>query len=187
MASIRLFTFPAMLFLFCFIALAPARADFYKYRDAGGTVNITNDFNKVPPQYRSKVKIVKEEGSAPAPAPAALPRDTAGSGKADAPAAEPAAQNEGWLGRHMPLLKVAAVIGGLFCAALFLGKVVGSLLPNVVGKVIRIALLLGVGVFVFKSYSERVVDLFSRLKAETGSLQKAVDKSDERIRKQVDQ
>jgi hypothetical protein len=168
---------------------APSRADFYKYKDASGTICITNELDKVPPQFRSRVKIVKEGGSAPAPLPpaSAFTQEAQGSAKPEAqPAPVPAAQNEGWLARQMPLLKAIGVVAGLLFGALFVGKLVGSLLPNAAGTLIRLALLLGVGVFIFKSYSEQIANAFTKVKSESDIAQKAVDKRSERIQKQVD-
>jgi hypothetical protein len=160
-------------------------ATFYKYRDSRGTVCITNECNKVPRQYRSRVKIIRED--APAPPPTAARQDAPGAVEQDAPPdTQPVAKQEGWLARQWPLLKILGLIGGLCWLALVVGRFVSALLPTMLGKVVRIAFFLGIGVFIFKSYSERVVNAFTRLTSETATVQKAVDKSVERMQYEVD-
>jgi hypothetical protein len=132
------------------------------------------------------VKIAKEGDSAPALAPAVAPQEPQGAVKQEAPLTPPIAANDGWLARQMPFLKVGAIIGGLLFAAMYIGKLVGSMLPSGVATLIRICLVLGVGVFIFKSYSAQVAEAFAKIKSESDVAQKAVDKRSERIQKQVD-
>lgn len=181
-----LITVATVFFSSLFIFPTLSRADFYKYKDANGTISITNELDKVPPRYRSRVKVVKE--GIPAPAPGAAPQEAPAAAKQDAqPAASPpVAAKEGWLARQMPLLKVGAVLGALLFAVLFVGRLVGSLLPRAAATIIRIGLVLGVGIFIFKSYSEQIADAFAKVKGEADVAQKAVDKRSERIQKQVD-
>jgi hypothetical protein len=52
----------SVLILFLFFLLIPliASADFYKYLDESGGVNVTNDYNSVPERYRAGVTVVSE-------------------------------------------------------------------------------------------------------------------------------
>jgi len=188
----QLFSVMLVLFSLVIILPVPSHADFYKYKAANGTIAITNELDKVPPQYRSRVKVIKEGAPttpvpAPAPAPITAPQETQGAAKQDvAPTTPPVAAKEGWLARQMPFIKVGAIIGTLLFAVMFIGRLVGSLLPGPVATVIRIGLVLGVGLFIFKSYSAQVVDAFAKIKSESDVAQKAVDKRSERIQKQTD-
>ncbi len=47
-------------FLFLLILPLPVSAEIYKWVDAKGTVNFTEDIGKVPPNYRNKVKIIDD-------------------------------------------------------------------------------------------------------------------------------
>lgn len=51
------FLIAAMLFSFP----RDVRAEFYRYKDAGGTIVITNRLEDVPKKYRNKVKVIWDE------------------------------------------------------------------------------------------------------------------------------
>lgn len=161
-------------------------ADFYKYRDAAGNYCITDNLNNVPPQFRSRVKIIKDGNASSTPVSSIATSETPLISK-DVVSALPELKHDGWLTRQLPMLKVITIILGFFFAALLLCRLIGLLLPNLVGKVISIAIGIAVVVFIFKTYSERVAEAFTKLKTETNNVQKAVDKNAERIQKQADQ
>jgi hypothetical protein len=45
------------------VASSPAGAEFYKWTDERGQVNVTDDYYKVPPKYRGKVEVKRLEDS----------------------------------------------------------------------------------------------------------------------------
>ncbi len=89
-----------------------------------------------------------------------------------------------WIERQVPLLKVAALITMFVAFAVVAGKLISSLVPRLLGVVIRIALFVGVVVYIFNAYSEKVAGAFAVLKSEKDVVQKAVDKRSEMIEKQ---
>lgn len=113
---------------------------------------------------------------------------------APAPAAEqkgatppPAAgKNNSWLSRQLPLLKVGAIIALLITAAVYAGRLVSAVAPRGLAIIIRVAIFAALSVYIFKGFSEKVVDAFARIKEESAVAQKAVDKRSEKIQQQAE-
>jgi len=186
-----------------------ATADFYKYVDDSGTENVTNDFSSIPEKYRSGMTVIKDSdlkkkhgtadrqpdgldkkrrpggnlqtGAQPAPA-TKLPLNIKSEQVADNPASQ---QPPGWFDRQLPILKLAATLAFFITAAIFAGKLSSAFLPRTLGLVIKIALFVGVIVYVFNGYAKKISDTFATLKSESDVVQKAVDKRSEQIEKQT--
>lgn len=194
-----------------FLAIIPfnATADFYKYVDDSGTENVTNDISSIPEKYRSGMKVIKDsdlqkkrgssdrqpEGinnkrrpsgnrqteteSAPV---TKSPANIQGEQVADKPVMQ---QNPGWLDRQLPMLKLGVTIAFFIAIAIFTGKILSAMLPRTLGLVIKIALFVGIIVYVFNGYAKKISDSFAALKSESDVVQKAVDKRSEQIEKQT--
>lgn len=206
------------IYLLVFVmSLVPASvfADFYRYQDDSGGVNVTNDFKSVPERYRNSVTVVKDSDLAKkqkerdknarserAAAEQQLQRNTKSQISS---AAEPSTvatpsndknktgnatenpnpnKNLSWMQKQLPLLKISALIALFIAAAVVAGKLISNFVPKSLSIIIKIALFLGVIVYVFNAYSEKVAKAFAVLKSETEVVQKAVDKRTERIEKQ---
>ena len=187
-----------------------AAADFYKYYDESGSVNITNDYKSIPEKYRVNVIVVKEkeleerakkrerqersdsgassqkqranpQTSAPIQS---LPVETAsGATSTKAELATSSTQPNGWLDRQLPLLKIIGLIALMVTAFVVIGRLVSSFAPRPLAIIIRIAMLAAMMSFLVKGYSEKISDAFSRIKDEANVAQKAVDKRSDKIQK----
>ena len=142
-----------------------ALADFYKYTDTGGAINITNKLESVPQKYRSRVKVVRDEALSkqdpgarrqqppePAQEESGISRETA------APAPAPAPQ-----GKFAQLAALHSWFKPLCCLAAFLAAFLlviklASLVPSApLSKLIYLCFFLGVFVFLYQAYVEHVV------------------------------
>ena len=56
---------PFILFIFIFIFVTSASATVYKWVDKNGAVNFSDDYSKVPPDYRNKVEELNAAGTGP--------------------------------------------------------------------------------------------------------------------------
>jgi hypothetical protein len=155
-----------------------AHADFYKYTDNTGAVCISNTLDAVPKQYRSTMKVVRDDSlekkdpgarrsSPPAasPSPAGQPQKTAPSSgsmpsepqqkdvtsETSSPAGAGTPASQPW---RQPLMYGGALV------ALFLvvRKVVASISSPQLSRVIYLAFFLGVFAFGFKLYADHVVN-----------------------------
>lgn len=159
--------------------LTPAlsKADYYKYTDSRGTVNITNKLESVPARYRSTMKVVREEKKK---APAAGPQGTAGAEPQAAPALEQQAAPEPeqkpessfarLCGRFVWLKPLLYVIGAV--ASFVVVIKVASMLGPMLSKVIYLSFFLGVFVFLYKAYAEYVVTSSARIKENAVNIMK---------------
>jgi hypothetical protein len=116
--------------------------------------------------------------AAPAPAPAVEQK-----GAMPPPTAD---KNSSWLSRQLPLLKVGAIIALLITAAVYAGRLVSAVAPRGLAIIIRVAIFAALSVFIFKGFSEKVVDAFAKIKEDSGVAQKAVDKRGEKIQQQAE-
>ena len=141
-------------------------ADYYRYTDARGVVHITNKLNAVPAQYRATMKITREE-----------PKKDAGAGQAPA-SSQPSAENQAaqqevpaqapgrfaqLTSRHVwvkPLLVVAS-LAALFLAVL---KLASRLSSPLLSRVICMTFLVGVMVFLYKTYVDYLVEGSMKIK-----------------------
>jgi len=147
----------------------PARADFYSYTDSNGAVCMTNTLSAVPPQYRSGMKVVKEEAPPKQEAP---PRPRKGTTPVQAPQPETAAPPDdppaqpGWQlpGRFAPAtpLLYSGVIVTIF---LVIRRLVQQLSSALLARMIYVGFFLGVFVYAYKSYAEHVVGNYFTVKA----------------------
>lgn len=159
--------------------LTPAlsKADYYKYTDNRGTVNITNKLESVPARYRSTMKVVREEKKK---APAAEPQGTSGAEQQAAPALEQQAAPEPeqkpessftrLCGRFVWLKPLLYVIGAVVSFVMVIK--VASLLGPMLSKVIYLTFFLGVFVFLYKAYAEYVVTSSARIKENAVNIMK---------------
>ena len=164
-------TFLLLPVLFCVTlgSVPTALADYYKYTDASGGVNITNKLDAVPQKYRSRVKVItddtltKKDTGARKAQPAAGQEESSTSqagASASSPAVAPVPAPEGkfaqFSARHAwftPLLYLAGIFV-LLLAVIKLASVVPS--PQL-SKMIYLSFFIGVSVFLYKAYVEHVV------------------------------
>lgn len=174
-----LITLLCLLLSAMFAPVPDAFADYYKYTDSRGVVNMTNKLESVPVKYRSTMKVVREEAPRKDPAagqpqqPASAPAEIAASEQAPAAASEQAsdgkfAQLSARFVWFKPLVYAAAVL------ALFIAITkVTSLLPSPqLAKAIYLAFFLGVFVFLYKSYATHVVESSLKIKEKAVSMMK---------------
>jgi hypothetical protein len=193
---------------------AVASAEFYRYYDENGGVNVTNDYKSIPERYRAGVTVTtdkqlekkvqarerqeRRESGRSAQAQRQAPQQAAPAQSVTTEAAPPAsaAQKESapsatagksnWLSRQLPMLKVMVVIGLLVAGFVVIGRFVSSLAPRSLAIVIKIAMIAAIGVFLTKGFSEKIADAFARIKDESAVAQKAVDKRSEKIQQQAE-
>lgn len=182
-------------------------ADYYKYTDESGSVNVTNNLHNVPAQYRSSATVIKEsdlnnmdrspENKPQSSRPRAVKRSPANVGTSDtttpanekngATADTPSSTTGfGWIDRQLPLLKNIVIIALLLAVVGFAGKIISAYVPRTVGILINMALVIGLIVYVFSVYADKVAKSFALIKTESAVVQKAVDNRPKLIDKQVD-
>lgn len=190
---------------------AVASADFYRYYDENGGVNVTNDYKSIPERYRARV-VVTTDKQLEKQVKARERQDQAGHGAAAqrqrsqqpgqgapvqsaAPEQSPASAarkevppiaDTNWLSRQLPMLKVMGVIGLLMAGFVVVGRVVSSLAPRSLAIVIKIAMIAAIGVFLTKGFSGKITEAFARIKEGSAVAQKAVDKRSEKIQQQAE-
>ena len=141
-----------------------ALADYYKYTDSSGSINITNKLDSVPQKYRARAKVIKDDTLSkqdpgarkqqpePAQEEADAPREVA----APQPAPAPQGKFAELAARYVwfkPLCYLAA-----FMAAFVVVIKLASLVPSgQLSKLIYLSFFLGVFVFLYKAYVEHVV------------------------------
>lgn len=193
-------------FVMNYPAYAPAA--FYKYYDESGGDNITNDYKSIPKRYRANVITITEkelENKSKArdrqqrtemttPVPLQRQRAEQSTPAQNYPPAvslpaeksETVSNNDSWLSRQLPLLKVSGIIVLLIAGVIVAGRVVSSLAPRPLATVIRVAMFAALAVYIFKGFSEKVVEAFGIISAGSKSAQKAVDHRSEKIQKQLE-
>lgn len=189
-------------------------AAFYRYYDESGGVNVTNDVSSIPERYRAnavvvtgkelenKAKLREQQGRAEKSTAAQSPRQKiqnklpvqnitsesvviSAVGQVE-PASAPKKNNESWLSRQLPMLKLMGLIALMVTGVIYAGKLVSAFAPRSLAIIIRVAMLAALAVYIFKGFSGKVVDAFSRIKDESGTAQKVVDTRSERIQKQAE-
>lgn len=182
-----------------------ASAAFYKYYDESGGVNVTNEYKSIPERYRASVMTVTEkelsnktksrerqqipQSSKTLPAQQQSDQNISAQNATQPAAAEKsdtATVSDNWLSRQLPLLKVSAVIALLIAGVVVAGKLISSVAPRPLATIIRVAMFAALSVYIFKGFSAKVVDAFSKISEESKSAQKAVDKRSEKIQKQTE-
>lgn len=163
----------------------PARADFYSYTDKSGAVCMTNSLSAVPPQYRSGMKVVKEEPPPKQESPP-LPRKGTAPGHAplpetavhpDDPPAQPGWQLPGKFAPATPLLYSGVIVA----ISLGIRKLVQQLSSALLARVIYIGFFLGVFVYAYKSYAEHVVDNYFTVKTRILKMYEKANRRDDAV------
>lgn len=207
----------AALLSLAILSLLPAvsSADFYRYYDESGGVNVTNDYKSIPERYRASVTVTtdkqlekkarardRQERSESgrvvqgqrlnqppqaAPAQSVTAESSPSVSTPQKEAAPPVATGKtNWLSRQVPMLKVIGVMALLIAGFIVVGRVASSLAPRSLAIVIKIAMIAAIGVFLTKGFSEKIADAFAKIKEESGVAQKAVDKRSEKIQQQAE-
>ena len=208
--------FRKILLLFGMISAYPvvAFADFYRYYDENGGVNITNDYKSIPERHRASVTVTTDKQLVKK-AQARKRQELSGNGRTgqeqrppqlqsspglsipqESPAvssqtlkeskAPPDKNSSSWLSRQLPLLKVMGIIALLVVGFVVASRLASALAPRSLAIVIKFAMLAAIGVFVTKGFSEKIADAFARIKDESNIAQKAVDKRSEKIQQQAE-
>jgi hypothetical protein len=179
--------------LFAFFCPATTSADIYKYTDSHGVISMTNRLDAVPARYRAKMTVIKDASASkddPAPKAAQPQAPTVDDSALDQPKT---AQSESAPVRKFqelsgaypwfrPLCYVAAVL-----AAFLMVNKISSLLPSpLLGRVIHLAFIVGLVVFLFKSYSDHVAETSHKLKEEAASIVKKSQARQESLSPELD-
>jgi len=153
----------------------PACADYYKYRDNKGIICITNNLNAIPPQYRSTMKVIREDKpgrldrgnqarTAPEvspvvrePAAAGHDRPTATSSQSDSPFAQ--------LLARFPLIKMLIMIAGIVAVSIIIVKLTSMIPSPQLARLINIVFFLGLFVFAYKLYADNLVGNYFTIKS----------------------
>lgn len=162
--------FLQLVLFFCLMAgsVPIALADYYRYTDAGGAVNITNKLDTVPEKYRSSVKVIRDETlskqdpGARKQQPEATPEESGLAKETAAPAtaAVPAAAPQGKLAElsaRFIWFKPLLFLGAILAAFLVVIKISSLVPPGPLSKLIYLTYFFGVGVFLYQAYIEHVV------------------------------
>jgi pyruvate/2-oxoglutarate dehydrogenase complex dihydrolipoamide acyltransferase (E2) component len=149
--------------------LPAAHAELYKYTDAHGVVNMTNNVKAVPTKYRSTMQVVHEEKKEQPAQQAQQSEEAATEAAAPAPAPAPASTFATLSERYVwfkPLLFVAAALVGFLC----LIKATSLIPSRLVGRLVLVAFAAGVFAFLYKEYSESLLEKTRKLKGETAAI-----------------
>jgi len=145
----------------CFAS--PAVADFYKYTDSSGSVNITNTLDAVPQKYRSRVKVVRDEtlqkkdtGAQKQQAPQPAVEENAAPQAAPEPAPVPQGRFAE-LSERYPWFKPLVYVAGIIAALLAVIKVASMVPSPQLSKLIYLGFFIGVFVFLYQAYIQHVV------------------------------
>jgi hypothetical protein len=176
-------TFLQLMLILCVLvgSAQVARADYYKYTDASGAINMTNKLDTVPQKYRSRVKVIHEETlskqdpgarkqlSEPVQEESSTPKVAAAPVAAVAPQGKMAEFSARYIW-FKPLLYLA----GFFAALMVVIKLAALVPSAALSKLIYLSFFLGVGVFVYQAYIAHVVEESIAVKEKAvNSLQKA--------------
>ena len=180
----RFVPFVMLVCLFAFNCALPSSllADYYKYTDGHGVVNISNDLKSVPAKYRSTMKVVREEPKkeqVQRPAvQAEAESEAVAAGREQTKVAAPESQPEEPQGRfselasRFPWLKPLAYLAGIVALFVVMAKLTSKLSSPHLSKVIYISFFMGVMVFLYKNYVEHVVASTAKVKDAAVSMMK---------------
>lgn len=154
--------------LFALHALLPSNlfADYYKYTDKKGVVNITNKLESVPPRYRSTMKVVREapKKETAAPAPNEAPQATEESASASAAEQQPKQGVFTSLSERFPWFKPLVYVVCIVALFVVVAKL-SSLVPSpLLSRLIYVSFFIGVIVFLYKGYVEHVANSSRKIK-----------------------
>lgn len=178
----RLLPFVMLVCLLALDCLLPTGllADYYKYTDGHGVVNISNNLGSVPAKYRTKMKVVREEPkkeqlqAAEVQAPGAQ-AEAAASGREQASVAASESKPESRVAEifsRFPWLKPLAYIAGIVALFVVIVNLTSKLSSPHLSKVIYLSFFLGVMVFLYKNYVEHVVASTTKVKDAAISMMK---------------
>jgi hypothetical protein len=151
-----------------------ACADYYRYTDNRGVICITNNMNAIPSQYRSTMKVIREDkpgrldkGTQPqtpqVSSPVAREPAIAGHDRQSATPSQSDSRFVQFLARF-PLIKLLIIIAGIVAASIIIVKLT-SLIPSPqLARLINIAFFLGLFVFAYKLYAESLVGNYVTVK-----------------------
>jgi len=173
--------FLVMMFFFCvaFKTVPVALADYYKYTDTSGAVNMTNKLDSVPQKYRSRMKVIrddaqtkkdtgtsKQQQSAPPQEESSAPEASS-----TAPAAENAGKFAALTARYV-WFKPLAYLVAILASFLVVVKLTALVPSTQLSKLIYLSFFLGVFVFLYKAYVEHVVTDALAVKEKTITIMK---------------
>jgi hypothetical protein len=145
----------------CFAPVASA--DFYKYTDSSGAVNITNTLEAVPQKYRSRVKVVRDETlkkQDPGAQKQQAPQPAAEESAVPQAVPEPAPVPQGRfaeLSERYTWFKPLVYVAGIIAAFLAVIKVASMVPSPQLSKLIYLSFFIGVFVFLYQAYIQHVV------------------------------
>lgn len=157
-----------------FLQAPHACADYYKYKDNKGVICITNKRNAIPPEYRSTMKVIREDttvrqdgGSQTQtpqegvplvrePAAAGQARQAATTSQSDSPIAQ--------LMARFPLIKLLIIIAGIVAASVIIMKLTSLIPSSQLARLINIVFFLGLFVFAYKLYADSLVGNYFTIK-----------------------
>jgi len=145
---------------FIFVPCTVAFADYYKYTDASGAVNITNKLESVPQKYRSRVKVITDEKlnqkdlGARKAVPESVQEDAAPAKEEAAPAPRGKFAE---LGERFAWFKPLVYLAGVFAALLVVIKIAALVPSAMLARLIYLSFFIGVSAFLYKVYIDHMV------------------------------
>lgn len=136
-------------------------ADYYKYTDNRGTVHMTNKLNSVPAQYRSNMKVTREEPKkdpAANQAPGAEPAAGNQPVQQEVAAPEPAPGKFAQLSSRFVWFKPLVWLVGGVALFIVVVKLTSLLSSPLLSKLIYLSFFMGVLVFLYKAYVNHLVE-----------------------------
>lgn len=165
------------------LGVRTAFADYFRYTDSSGTVCLTNDLKSIPERYRKKAVLVSRDAPKAEQAKPAVSQPPADQATEEA-VSQPRAP-EGFRERAaalftkermMTALKIVGAIMLVVAAYTGIGMLAAYLGCRQIGTVVRIVFTLGVLVYGFVMYADRMSAAFSRVKGEVTSIQQKSEK-----------
>ena len=160
------------------LGVRTASADYYRYTDSSGTVCLTNNLKSIPERYRKKAVLVSKDApkvEQPKPAVSQPSADQAAGAAVSQPQAPTGFRERAAAmftkERMMTALKIVVAIVLVVSAYTGIGMLATYLGCRQIGTLVRIVFTLGVLVYGFVMYADRMAAAFSKVKGEVTSAQ----------------
>ena len=167
---------------FVLIFFQAASADIYKYRDKNGVESFTDDPASIPEEYRKKALMVrKERPAASINSPTPTAEDTSEPKKKEWSdiVKEKLIENKDFYKTRA--FEAIAAIAVFLVSFYFAGKAGAYLGMRQIATVIRIALMMGVLLYLFGSYLSGIVSSFTDLKDKAEGIKEQAEKRNGKI------
>ncbi len=156
-------------------AVQESAADFYKYKDKAGIVNMTNNLEAVPKQYRAKALVIKEEIKKPDVSEAlVVPGQAAGAINAEVATPEPKKVSMASMlaAKYGTPLLIVFIFLSLF---IYMGDICKVLRVGQFAGVLRLLMFSMLIVYVYQLGVKRMADTFVTLKQDALTIKNNIE------------